>query len=108
VAHRAPEDLLFQILDPNREVNPAYIQATVATKDGRILTGIVASETTGQVLLKRADDIVEALPREQIEAFAPGSRSIMPEGLEREVDPQGIADLIVYLKSLSPGTKTGG
>ncbi|MDP6929107.1 MAG: c-type cytochrome, partial [Planctomycetota bacterium] len=40
MATRPPSALLEQILDPNREVNPAYLLYTLTTTDGRDLAGI--------------------------------------------------------------------
>jgi putative heme-binding domain-containing protein len=102
VAHRAPEDLLVQILDPNREVAAQYLQSVVALRDGRILTGIVASESTGGITLKKADGVTESIARDQVDSFAPGFKSLMPEGLERDLNPQALADLIAYIKGRIP------
>jgi hypothetical protein len=37
------------------------------------------------------------LPRDEIESLVNTRRSLMPEGFERSIDPQGMADLIAYL-----------
>ena len=39
------EELLIHILDPSRSVEGNYVQYTVATADGRVLNGLLASET---------------------------------------------------------------
>ena len=35
----------MNILDPNREASPEFLEYTVALDDGRVLTGLVAAET---------------------------------------------------------------
>ena len=62
VAGRTPEDLLVHILDPNREVPPNYLNYTVATTDGRVLTGLIAEESAGAVTLKRAGGVDRRRP----------------------------------------------
>src|SRR5262249_2680679 len=45
VGARARTDLLIDILDPNRSVEGNYRQYTVETKNGLLLTGLLAGET---------------------------------------------------------------
>jgi putative membrane-bound dehydrogenase-like protein len=108
VTNRTPEDLIVHVLDPNREVNPTYQNYNVATTDGRVLTGLIADESATSVTLRRAEGAQDVLARSQIEEMAGTGLSLMPEGLEKEVDVQGMADLVAYLRSIgagSPGTR---
>lgn len=100
VAARAPEELLVHILDPNREVAPTYLNYTVATSDGRVLSGILVEETSRALTLKRAEGAIDVVPRDQIEAVKSSGLSIMPEGVEKLIDPAAMADLIAFLRSL--------
>jgi hypothetical protein len=54
VRHHAPRQVLTNILDPSREVSPNYVEYIVATKDGRISTGMLSSETATSVTLPSA------------------------------------------------------
>jgi putative heme-binding domain-containing protein len=104
VTGRSPEDLLLHILDPNREVAPNYVNYNVATTDGRVISGIIASETASALTLKRAEGVTEVVPRAQVEVVASTGLSLMPEGLEKGLTTQDFADLIAYLKSIpAPG-----
>jgi putative heme-binding domain-containing protein len=100
VANRTPEDILVHILDPNREVAANYVNYTVATDDGRVLTGLIAEETASAVTLKRAEGASDIVPRNRIEQIASNGQSLMPEGLEKGLSPQDFADLIAFLKAL--------
>lgn len=109
ITGRTPEDLLIHILDPNREVAPAYINYTVATTDGRVLTGMISGESANSVTLKRAEGVTDLIPRDRIEAIKSTGLSLMPEGLEKGLEPQDFANLIHYLRSLQPtGTPPAG
>jgi putative membrane-bound dehydrogenase-like protein len=105
ITGRTPEDLLMHILDPNREIAPTYINFTIATTEGRVVSGLIASEATGSVTLKRAEGATEVVPRAQIEAMTSTGLSLMPENLETVIDQTAMADLIRYLRSLqaAPG-----
>jgi putative heme-binding domain-containing protein len=100
ITGRTPEDLLMHILDPNREIAPTYINYTIATTEGRVVSGLIASEAAGSVTLKRAEGATEVVPRSQIEAMTSTGLSLMPENLESAIDPAAMADLIRYLRNL--------
>lgn len=102
---RTSESLLIALLDPNRAVEPAYAEYSVAMKDGRVLTGLVAAETSGSVTLRRAEQQEDILPRAEVEALSSLSRSLMPEGLENDLSPQDVADVIAYVASAGPPPK---
>ena len=92
-----PESLLVAILDPNRAVEPRYQEYQVETAAGRILSGLIMSESEGSVVLATADGKKHAMPRTQIVDFRTSGRSLMPEGLEKELSPQQLADLIAFV-----------
>jgi putative heme-binding domain-containing protein len=88
---------LVNVLDPNREVNPQYVNYVLVTEDGRSMTGMVASETANSVTLKRAEDVTDTVERSEIEQLRATGLSIMPEGLEKQIDQAQMADLMAYL-----------
>ncbi len=93
-----PEQLLTNILDPNREVSPNFALYVIETKDGRTLSGLILSETAGNVVLKRADGGQESLLRSDIHSISSSGTSLMPEGLETAINPAQMADLIEFLR----------
>ena len=103
VANRTPEDILVHILDPNREVAANYVNYSVATVDGRVVTGMIASETSSAVTLKRAEGTIDVVARDRIEQITSSGQSLMPEGLEKGLSPQDFADLIAFLRNLPAG-----
>jgi putative heme-binding domain-containing protein len=94
---RGAEAILLNVLDPNREVNPQYLTYAVLTTDGRQLTGILAAETATSITLKRADNASDTVLRIDIEQLRSTGMSLMPEGLEKQIDQAAMADLIAYL-----------
>jgi putative heme-binding domain-containing protein len=100
VVSRSPEDLLGHILEPNREIAPQYVNYSVAMKDGRVLTGLIASESTNSLVLKRAEGVTETVARSQVDEVRSTGQSLMPEGLEQGLAPQDFADLISFIKQI--------
>ena len=97
IRHRSGEEVMTQILDPNREVAPNFIQYVLTIDDGRVTTGIIASETATSITLKRAEDQQETILRQNIEEIASAGTSLMPEGLEKKLSHQDMADLLRFL-----------
>ncbi len=98
--HQLEGEVLTQILDPNRELLPVYNTYLVLTRDGRSITGIIASETAAGLTLKRAEAVEETVLRSAILKVEDTGLSLMPEGLEKDLRPQDLADLIAYLLSV--------
>ncbi|MEX0711295.1 MAG: PVC-type heme-binding CxxCH protein [Pirellulales bacterium] len=97
IHHRSAGEVLLHVLDPNREVSPNYLEYVVVLTDGRVATGIVAAETPGSITLRRAEGVQETVLRRDIDALSTTGKSIMPEGVEKELTPQDMADLLAFL-----------
>ncbi len=97
VKSRGAEGILTQVLDPNREVNPAYLNYTALTDRGRLITGVITAETATSITLSRAEGEQDTILRANIDELESTDLSIMPEGLELKVNQQEMADLIAYL-----------
>ncbi|MCZ6796181.1 MAG: HEAT repeat domain-containing protein [Planctomycetota bacterium] len=93
------ESILLAVLDPNREVDPRYLDYVVLTRDGRLVNGVITAETATSITLRRAGGEEETILRLGIESLRSSGRSIMPEGLENDVDRQAMADLIAFILS---------
>jgi putative membrane-bound dehydrogenase-like protein len=105
VRHHAPSQILTNILDPNREVSPNYLEYLVTTKDGKTASGVIVSETVTGLVLKRSGGVQETILRQNIEEMSCTNRSLMPEGLEQTIDPQEMADLLAFLLGKTEGAK---
>lgn len=101
IGARGAEAILLNVLDPNREINPAYVNYTIETKDWETYSGIIASETATSVTVRRANGEEDTLLRVNIESSESAELSLMPEGLEEAISPEAMSHLIAYLLSLS-------
>jgi len=100
IRNRGLAALMLNVLDPNREVKPQFQAYVIATEDGRITTGMIQAENANSLAVRRADGTSVVLQRNQIEQLRGTGVSFMPEGLEKQIDPQAMADLLAYLDSL--------
>ena len=108
VRTRPDESLLLDILDPSSTINPKFVTFTIATINGRIASGLLISESATSMTLRREKNETETILRKDIEEFRASSKSLMPEGIEKEISPQQLADLIAYLReSLGPPIAAG-
>jgi putative heme-binding domain-containing protein len=109
VQNRTPQSLLEQILDPNREIQPNYLNYSLVTGEGRVITGVVAEETAASVRLRRAEGAEDTVLRSNIDELVSTGVSLMPEGLEKDIDRQQLADLIAFVLSIhtSPTAQIG-
>ena len=97
--------LLTAILDPNRAIEDRYQEYIVLGIDGRQHRGLIAHETSNSLtLLGQEGKQVEWL-RSEIEEMAASGLSLMPEGLEKDIDRNAMADLLSYLRRSVPPHK---
>jgi putative heme-binding domain-containing protein len=96
------EQLLSNVLDPSLVIGAGYQARTVITSDGRVLSGLVVEDTPERIVLKLQGGKTEAIPRSDVEEDAVSPLSLMPEGLERQLSPQELADLIAFLSLDKP------
>jgi putative membrane-bound dehydrogenase-like protein len=99
VAGRDKRALLTDILDPNRAVAPqfqVYLVKVAGVNDP--VSGIIAAETPSSVTLRRANQEETLVLRRDILEIKAWPASLMPEGVENNVNAQGFADLLEYLQ----------
>ena len=92
--------ILESILDPSRQVEPRYQTIVVAAKGGAIWIGVVEARTADKLSLRDAKGKLLEIPLSDVETLTPQSKSLMPDGLLRDLTAQEAADLLEYLSSL--------
>ncbi len=102
VQNKSPSDLLVAIMDPNREAQPSFQTYTAVTLQGRIHTGMISAETAASLTLKRAEAKEDVVLRDTLDELISTGQSLMPEGLEKDIDKQALADLIAFIKAQAP------
>ncbi len=93
---------LEAILDPNRAVEAKYLNYTALLKNGIIVQGILESEAGNSITFVDANNKRNQLLRLDVEEVVSTGKSLMPEGLEKNITPQQMADLIKFLRTKLP------
>jgi putative heme-binding domain-containing protein len=103
VRNQSKEAILLHILAPDHEITPGFTAYSVATLDGRILTGLIASETETSIVLRQSLGKEDVVPRADIDEVSASKHSLMPEGVEKTISREEFADLLSYLKGEGAG-----
>jgi len=96
---RTRRDLLESILYPSASFVRSYEPWKVTTLDGRVFNGLLARESADEVVLRITATEEVRIPRNDIDELTPGTVSIMPAGLEQQLNQQELADLLAFLQA---------
>jgi putative heme-binding domain-containing protein len=91
------KELVIHLLDPSRSVEGNYRAYTVLIDDGRVLTGLLTSESKTAIELFDAEGKKHAIQREQIEELQQSAKSLMPEGFEKQLTKVELTDLLEFM-----------
>ena len=91
------EHLLVDILDPSRSVEGNFRQYRVETGDGKVLLGLLASETKTTIELVDAQAKRHVIQRDNIDTLKETPKSLMPEGFEKQMSEDDLVNLLEFL-----------
>jgi putative heme-binding domain-containing protein len=91
------EQVVASVFDPSLVIGEPYRTTTVVTEDGRNLSGLVAEDGAGRIVLALPGGGREAIPRNEVKSVRVGVLSMMPEGVEDLLSRRELADLFAYL-----------
>jgi putative membrane-bound dehydrogenase-like protein len=94
--------ILLNVVNPSAEIREGFENYTVATTEGRIVTGFIADQDNQVVVLRGIDGLNVVLPRDDIEEMVANPKSVMPEGILDDLTDQQIQHLFAYLRSTQP------
>jgi len=95
-------ELLIHMMDPSRSVEGNFRLYTVITEDGLILNGMLASETRTSIELIDAEAKRHSIQREDIDELVASSKSLMPEGFEKQMSKEELTNLLEFLTDKGP------
>jgi putative membrane-bound dehydrogenase-like protein len=89
--------VLNAVLEPNADVRRDYLTYVVETGEGEPMIGLLRDENPTTITLQGLKGGLVVLPRANIQYLQTQPWSLMPEGLEAELTPQNMADLLEYV-----------
>jgi putative membrane-bound dehydrogenase-like protein len=102
------EELIASVLYPSAKISSGYEPAVVALNDGRVLTGLVKSDTPEALEIEDADAKRIKIPKADIEDRKQSDVSLMPNGIVEGLSAADFADLIAYLETLKDASANQG
>jgi putative membrane-bound dehydrogenase-like protein len=94
---RAERDLLEAILFPSASFVRSFEPVQIVTKSGKAYNGLERSGAPDELVLVTSATETVRIPRDQIEEMRPGTVSVMPAGLDKQLSQQDLADLVAFL-----------
>lgn len=92
--------ILENIVDPSKAIDPKYATHLVETEGGAIVAGLKVREDADALVLRDLERKDVVLPKTTIRRSLVQSNSLMPEQLLQDLTASEAADLIEYLGSL--------
>ena len=92
--------ILENILDPSKEIEPAYMSYAVQLKDGRLVLGVIVSRNDKEIVLRDAQAKEHRFAGGDVDTVTPQRQSLMPEQLLRDLTAQQAVDLLDFLAGL--------
>ena len=96
---RAERDLLEAIVFPSASFVRSFEPVAIATQDGKVYNGLIRGETADELILATGVNQEARITRRNIEEMRPSTVSVMPAGLDQQLTPQELADLVAFLKA---------
>jgi putative heme-binding domain-containing protein len=91
--------ILRHVLVPDAEITAGYQGYLVELRDGRTLAGRIESEAPQSLTLHDAASATHTVLRADMSSLTLLPGSLMPAGFDQALSPQGLADLIAYLRA---------
>jgi putative heme-binding domain-containing protein len=99
-SRRAPEFIIESILLPSRDIAPEFEAVAVATKDGRVITGLRVNETNFNIQVREENGRFHSFFKRDLEEVKVQKKSLMPENFAAILTVQELHDLLAYLMTL--------
>ena len=96
------KDLLLQILDPSLKIDDDYRMVQFLLTDGRVVSGVVASETPETYTIRPnllMPEKIKRIQKKDVEERFVSQVSPMPAGLINVLTKQEILDLLSFLEA---------
>lgn len=91
------EELLINIMDPSRSVEGNFRIYSVLTESGKVINGLLASESKTALELFDAEGKKQTVLREEVEEIVASTKSLMPEGFEKQLSAVELTNLLEFL-----------
>jgi putative heme-binding domain-containing protein len=102
LVHRDYASVLKDIRQPSAALNPDHLGYVIRLNSGKVLTGVPRTLEDGKVVVGDEKGVETILRKDQIESMTPSPKSVMPEGIEKQLGPEKMRDLMTFLLTAAP------
>ncbi|HEV3162849.1 MAG TPA: c-type cytochrome [Isosphaeraceae bacterium] len=99
-SRRAPEFVMESILLPSQDIAPEFESVSVATSEGRVITGLRVNETNFSIQLREENGRFHSFMKRDLEEVKVLKKSLMPENLSEVLTVKELHDVFAYLMTL--------
>ena len=96
---KTPQQILTDILIPNQSIDGNYVGYVVSTVDGGNWSGVLTGDQGNAVTLRIAGGESVIVLKSDIDMLQSTGLSLMPEGLEQNLTPDEMNDLVSFIKN---------
>lgn len=89
--------LLYNMLDPNGDIQDDYKMQVITSRDGRTYLGNIAAENDRQIVMRIVGQEELIINKADIQSRESSEVSMMPQGLLQTLSDEEVADLIKYI-----------
>jgi putative heme-binding domain-containing protein len=101
VGTRLPRAALYEsILAPSAAISPEYQTHTVLLDDGRSVTGLLASRSPTELVIRSSDGSDTRIAADEVDELVRQPVSLMPSDLATALSVQDLVDLVAWLATL--------
>jgi uncharacterized repeat protein (TIGR03806 family) len=94
------DNILENLLDPSRTIDPKFAAWLVETDEGKVFTGLLVSRNEDEIVIRDTQNKQLRFKTEHVDGIFPQRKSLMPERLLRDLTAQQAADLLAWMASL--------
>jgi putative membrane-bound dehydrogenase-like protein len=96
---RTERDLLEAIVFPSASFVRGFEPVQVTTKKGKVYNGVLRKDAADEVVLAVSATEEVRIARGEVDDVQPGKVSVMPAGLDQQLTPRELADLVAFLRA---------
>lgn len=93
-------EIIESLLKPEAKIAQGFETFAFVTKQGKVLTGFVVSESADQIIIRQTNGVGVNILKKDIEERNALKTSMMPNALISSLTHEQLADLLAYLESL--------
>jgi len=99
VRNHPASELLVDIILPSKSIEQGYETYVLELYSGDIVDGIMSAQTPATITLRQEQGRESVIARKDIKTMRVSKVSMMPEGLEKQISIDQMADLLTFLKA---------